>query len=132
MLAQRHQLKMNFCEVRSWFGLINQVTYSFIKTKHMVHYRHLLSQSQPFVWDKSMESGFKKRKDKIIELIIEGVASFDMELVTCLSPDYCKEGMGWILQQKICSCPEIVPTCCENGWRLVLAGGHFCNQAERN
>ena len=79
-----------------------------------------------------METAFKKSKDKIIELIIEGVASFDVELVTRLSPDYSKEGMGWILQQKICSCPEIIPTCCEEGWRLVLAGGHFCNKAERN
>ena len=55
-----------------------------------------------------------------------------MDLVTCLSPDYSKEGMGWILQQKTCSCEEITPTCCADGWRLVLAGGHFCNQAEQN
>ena len=41
-------------------------------------------------------------------------------------------GMGWILQQKRCSCPEIIPTCCEEGWKLVLAGGHFCNKAEAN
>ena len=26
-----------------------------------------------------------------------GVTSFEMELVTCLSPDYSKQGMGWIL-----------------------------------
>ena len=40
--------------------------------------------------------------------------------------------MGWILQQKICSCQEIIPTCCADGWRLVLAGGHFCNPAEQS
>ena len=59
----------------------------------------------------------------IVELILDGVASFDMDLITCLSPDYSKMEMGWILQQKICSCLEIIPTCCEEGWKLVLAGG---------
>jgi hypothetical protein len=79
-----------------------------------------------------METAFRLSKERIIELIVEGVASFDVDLVTCLSPDYSKQGMGWILQQKTCSCPEVVPTCCADGWRLVLAGGHFCNQAEQN
>jgi hypothetical protein len=122
----------NISEVRSWFGLINQVAYSFVKTEPMAPFRHLLSQSQPFVWDEPLETAFRKSKERIIELIVEGDASFNVDLVTCLSPDYSKQGMGWILQQKTCSCPEIVPTCCEDGWRLVLAGGHFCNQAEQN
>jgi hypothetical protein len=122
----------NISEVRSWFGLINQVAYSFVKTEHMAPFRHLLSQSQTFVWDKTMETAFRMSKERIIELIVEGVASFDVNLVTCLSPDYSKQGMGWILQQKTCSCPEVMPTCCTDGWRLVLAGGHFCNPAEQN
>jgi hypothetical protein len=36
----------NISEVRSWFGLINQVAYSFVKTEHMAPFRHLLSQSR--------------------------------------------------------------------------------------
>jgi hypothetical protein len=119
----------NISEVRSWFGLINQVAYSFVKMEHMAPFRHVLSQSQPFVWDEIMETAFRMSKERIIELIVEGVA-FDVDLVTCLSPGYSKQGMGWILQQKTCSCPEVVPTCCADGWRL--AGGHFCNQAEQN
>jgi hypothetical protein len=38
----------NISEVRGWFGLINQVAYSFIKTEHMAPFRHILSQSTPF------------------------------------------------------------------------------------
>ena len=93
-------------------------------------FQHLLSQSQPFVWDMALEAAFKRSKEKIIE----GVASFDVNLITCLflSPDYSKKGMGWILQQKICSCKKIVPTCCVDGWMLVMAGSHYCNQAEWN
>ena len=82
----------NISEVRSWLGLIKQVAYSFFKL---------------FVWDKTMETAFRLSKERIIELIVEGVASFDVDLVTCLSPDYSKQGMGWILQKKTCSCPEI-------------------------
>ena len=49
-----------------------------------------------------------------------------------MSPDYSKQGMGWILQQKKCSCVNVTPTCCPAGWSLVLAGGKFCNKAEQN
>ena len=42
------------------------------------------------------------------------------------------EKLGWILQQKICKCAKITPSCCKDGWRLVLAGGNFCNKAEQN
>jgi hypothetical protein len=30
----------NISEVRSWYGLINQVAYSFVKTEHMAPFRH--------------------------------------------------------------------------------------------
>ena len=122
----------NISEVRSWFGLVNQVAYSFVKTTHMAPFRHLLSESKPFEWNSNMESAFQQSKQRIAELIIEGVASFDMNLVTCLSPDFSKQGMGWILQQKLCNCQNITPTCCSDGWRLVLCGAHFCNKAEQN
>ena len=65
-------------------------------------------------------------------MIKEGVSAFNMDLVTCFSPDNSKEGMIWILQQKICECPNIIPPCCEEGWRLVLPGRHLCNKAEKN
>jgi hypothetical protein len=52
--------------------------------------------------------------------------------VTCLSVDWSKEGMGWMLKQKTCVCEPVSPTCCSTGWRLVLAGGAFCSKAEQN
>ena len=47
-----------------------------------------------------------------------------------MSTDFCKTGLGWILQQKTCTCPVISPVCCNEGWRLVLAGGRFTIPAE--
>ena len=98
----------------------------------MAPFRHLLSQSTPFQWNDDLEVAFKRSKDKITKLIMDRVAYFDMELVTCLSPDYSKQGMSWILHQKRCSCEKIVPTCFDEGWKLVLAGGQFCNKDEEN
>ena len=40
----------------------------------------------------ALEAAFKRSKEKIIE----GFASFNVNLITCLSPDYSKKGMGWI------------------------------------
>merc|ERR1712106_1185514 len=89
-----------------------------------------LSPKNEFTWDDTMENAFVASKLEIVRLVREGVFSFDPELTTCLSPDYSKAGMGWVLQQKTCECKEITPICCKTGWRLVLAGGKFCNPAE--
>ena len=80
-----------------------------MKTDHMAPFRHLLSQSTTFGWNEDLEAAFKRSKEKIVELIKEGVAAFDMDLITCRSPDYSKEGMGWIIQQKTCKCPDVTP-----------------------
>ena len=97
----------------------------------MAPFRDLLSPKTEFKWTEELDKAFLKSKQKIVELIKEGVSSFDPSLTTCLSPDYSKQGMGWILQQKKCTCEKIDPTCCVDGWRLVLAGGKFCNKAEQ-
>jgi hypothetical protein len=105
---------------------------SATRTEHMAPFCHLLCQSTPFYWNDDLEVMFRRSKEKITELIADEVTSFDMELVTCLSPDYSQQGMGCILQQKRCSYDKIVPTCCHEGWKLLLAGGPFCNKAEEN
>jgi hypothetical protein len=38
----------NISDVPSWYGLINQVACSFVKTEHMAPFRHLLSPATPF------------------------------------------------------------------------------------
>jgi hypothetical protein len=91
----------NISEVRSWFGLINQVAYSFVKTEHIAPFRHLLSQSQPFLWDKTMETTFKLSKERIIELIVGGVAFFDVDLVTCQAKTTASRGWAGYFSIKL-------------------------------
>ena len=38
----------NISEVRSWYGLVNQVTYCFCKIEIMSPFRHLISPNTPF------------------------------------------------------------------------------------
>ena len=117
----------NIHNVQSLFSLINQVAYCFARSKVMEPFSHLLIPKSE--WDKEMENAFIASKE-IMKLIRNGVFSFDPGLITCLSPDYSNAGMGWILQQKTCKCADVTPMCCKTGWRLVLAGGKFCNSAE--
>ena len=67
----------------------------------MAPFRHLLSPSTEFVWDDKMEKVFVTSKAKIVELIHEGVYSYDPEMITCLRNDYSQDGIGWMLQQKM-------------------------------
>ena len=122
----------NISRVRGWYGLINQVDYCFSKTPIMHQFRHLLSPAAVFEWTTELEEAFVTSRQRIIDLIQEGMFSFDPALVTCLSTDWSKDGMGWMLQQKTSTCGKVSPSCCTTGWRLVLAGGAFCSKAETN
>ena len=120
----------NISDIRSWFGLVNQVAYAFSKGTIMAPFRELLKPDGKFEWTADMNEAFEKSKVEIVRLVKDGVKMFDPKLVTCLSTDFCKTGLGWILQQKVCRCPVISPVCCSDGWRLVLAGGRFTIPAE--
>ena len=96
----------------------------------MAPFRELLKPDNKFSWSEELDKSFLGAKQEIARLVKDGVKMFDPELVTCLSTDFCKTGLGWILQQKTCSCQMISPLCCDSGWRLVLAGGRFTIPAE--
>ena len=104
--------------------------YCFSKSLSIAPFRHLLKPSTKFEWTDELGECFEESKKKIIGLIEDGVRSFDPQLVTCLSPDWCQDGVGWILQQKVCACDAVSPICCPNGWRMVLACVRFTLPAE--
>ena len=91
-------------DIRSWYGLVNQVAYSFWKTTVIQPFRELLKPSTKFEWTEQLKEAFVKSKDEIIRLVKHGVKQFQPEKVTCLSTDFSKGGLGWILQQKNCKC----------------------------
>ena len=74
-------------DVRSWFGLVNQVSYAFATADHMLPFRQLLKPETPFRWDEELDKLFKNSKQVIAKEIEEGIAIFDINRTTCLVTD---------------------------------------------
>ena len=116
---------------RSWFGLVNQVAWAYSMQDTMQPFRDLVKPKATFYWDQQLEDLFNQSKDVIIAKVIEGIRTFDPKKRTCLQTDWSKEGMGYLLLQKTCQCPQTSnPTCCKEGWHLVFAGSRFTKGAE--
>ena len=122
----------NITDVRSWFGLINQVSYAFAATEHMLPFWQSLKPGTPFKWDSELNElhEFEELKSVIIEEIEEGVRIFEKSKPTCLATDWSKTGIGFWLFQKHCHCPSVEPFCCHTGWKVKLVGSCFTHAAE--
>ena len=90
----------NITDVRSWFGLINQVSYAFASAKRMLPFRQLLKPGTTFVWTDHLHQLFEESKSLIIDEIRKGVEIFDKSKSTCLATDWSKDGIGFWLFQK--------------------------------
>ena len=122
----------NISEIRSWFGLVNQVSHYAKLTDLMEPFKPLLSPKTRFAWNDELEKAFQESKLEIVKAIQEGVRIFEPSRTTVLSPDWSKTGIGYFLYQKYCKCASVTTNCCKNGWRITLAGSRFLNKAERN
>ena len=123
----------NITDVRSWFGLVNQVAYSFSQSRIMEPFRELLKRGKKFFWDDTLESLFQRSKEEIIRQVKQGVQAYDLRKPTCLTTDWCKTGIGFVLTQKHCKCSGPVnPNCGEGHWKLVHAGSRFTKENERD
>ena len=117
--------------VRSWYGLIEKVSFSFAKTALMASFRQLLSKNAEFAWNQDLQSAFNTAKTEIVQLVTKGVQLFKLNSWTCLVTDWSRTGLGYVLCQKRCECKTIHPTCCTQGWVLIVCGSRFCTPAEQ-
>ena len=120
----------NIADIRSWFGLVNQVAYAFSMTARMLPFRDLLKPSTPFRWDDSLNQLFEESKNTICTEIANGVKIFDKDKPTCLATDWSRQGIGFWLFQKHCSCSSSDIFCCHQGWKITLVGSRFTHPAE--
>ena len=121
----------NITGVRSLFGLLEQVSYSFSKTHALAPFRHLLSSKEDFKWDDKLQLAFESMKREITDQLYEGVKTFVMGKITALVTDFSKTGVGYLLLQKHCKCSGIELKCCISGWKVICVGSRFCLKAEQ-
>ena len=118
-------------DIRSWFGLVNQVANYAQLRDIMTPFKPFLSPKCQFEWTSNLSAAFQSSKDAIIEAIRHGVQIFDPKRLTCLRPDWSHLGIGYFLLQKHCSCTSQLPDCCIDGWRITLAGSRFLSSSEQ-
>lgn len=117
-------------DVRSWFGLVHQVGNYGKLTGLMAPFTKLLSPKVKFFWDKELDHSFAQSKQSIVREIKNGVEIYDFLKPTCLRPDWPTSGIGYFLSQKHCSCDSALPGCCEDGWKVTMAGSRFLTPCE--
>ena len=59
-------MSKNITDIRSWFGLLNQVSYAFSMAKRLQPLRPLPKPDQKFVWTDHLNCLFEESKDVII------------------------------------------------------------------
>ena len=116
-------------DVRSWFGLINQVSYAFAMAEHMAPFRGLLSSKIPFAWSQELETAFNLSKHEIVKQCSKGVRCFTPNAPTALATDWSKNAVGCWLSQKFCTCKAEIPGCCVSGWQTVFISSKFNSPA---
>jgi hypothetical protein len=122
---------LSITDIRSWFGLVNQVGNYAQLRDIMSPFKAFLSPSRPFHWTPELNAAFVASKASIVAAIREGVEIFDIAKPTCLRLDWSSRGIGYFLLQQHCHCSVGLPDCCPNGWKVTLAGSRFLAAAEQ-
>ena len=127
-------------DIRSWFGLVRQVAYAHSISSQLSPFRELLKHREGkkprFLWNEQLQKAFEESKKHIISSVAEGIETFNPSLYTCLQCDWSRQGIGFLLLQKHCSCREVYPVeetvkqCCQAGWKLTFAGSRFVSDTE--
>ena len=120
----------NITDVRSLFGLVEQVAFCFAKSKYMEPFRNLLNSKEKFHWNQALQDSFECAKREITAQVEQGVKTYVQGKPTGLVTDWSRSGIGYILMQKHCQCSGMVVNCCEQGWKTIAIGSRFLTDAE--
>ena len=85
-------------DVRAFFGLVEQVAYTFHSSHIMSPFRELLKPSNALKgkiqWSLALEEAFTAAKTAMLEAMEEGVRIFNMNRPTAVETDWSKNGLG--------------------------------------
>merc|ERR1712082_119488 len=84
-----------------------------------------------WIWTPTLMEEFEKSKKEIISRVENGVKTYDINKLTCVSSDWSKTGIGMLVSQKYCDFSlATAPRCCKEGFKIVFAGSKRCSSAE--
>ena len=87
----------NINGIQVWFGLVEQVSFSFSNPFH-----ELLVKDADYVSIARLQATFDFSSQSIADKVLEGVKTFVTRRTTALVTDWSKEGIGFVLLQKVC------------------------------
>ena len=82
---------------------MEQVSFTFTKTREMQAFPVLLSSKKEFTWNTDLQREFEVARQTIGDKVEEGVKLFKVGQTTALVTDWSKESLGYVLLQKICT-----------------------------
>ena len=91
-----------------------------------------MKKNTKWYWDDVLQQLFEQSRAFIAEQIQEGITRYDTTKWTAVMTDWSRQGLGFVMCQKYCSCPAITPLCCKNGWKVCMVGSSFLSPAEQN
>ena len=97
----------------------------------MEPFRKSVKRNATSRWNATLDQLFEQSKELLISKVKEGINTFDVNRKTRLQTDWSKSGIGYLLLQKYCECPdENAPVYWTNGWKLVFTGSRFTTPIE--
>ena len=75
------QAPTNIMQMRSFFGLVNQVSFAFSMKDTMAPFKELLRPSAAFYWDERLQKLFEEAREEIVKKVEAGVKMFEMDKI---------------------------------------------------
>ena len=118
-------------DIRSWFGLVNQVANYAQLRDIMAPFKPFLSPRCQFSWSLQLEEAFQLSKDAIICVIRKGVEIY-IDIQTHLPPPRLVQAWHRLLPfLETLQLPLWHPRLLPWGWWITLAGSRFLSPAEQ-
>ena len=106
----------NITDVRSWIGLINQVSPAFSMASHVQPLRQPLKPDTKLYGNTSYKAYLKNPEMWYVQRL-KKVCGFLTNLSQHMSSYWLVKIRNWFLGlQKYCKCSKTAPFCCRDGW----------------
>ena len=128
----------NKTDLRAFMALAQQVSYATAVAPKLLPFRELLKKDAKWTWDPKLNDVFLATRASLAKQVEEGIKSYDPKKTTALVTDFYKNGVGFLLMQKHCTCKKMTEAgkldalCCKTGWKVCMVGSRFTKKSESN